>query len=402
MQKEKKKLCIATLDPFNGGGVFSMVDFFYPHAKNKYDPSIVYNLLPGFRSGFFDVSLVKFLLGSRPKVVRENVFHMKGIGIQRVFPLFEFLNYVFNLDKWKEVFGEFDIFFALGGANIVAMPFALLGKDFSIWVASTLYEDRIDRIKKEPFLRKIRNLISLPFLLVIEKYVFKKAKKILTISNYTKGSILKKYPFVENKIETVFYPIDTDFFKPAIIGSAGERYILFTGRITDERKNIRLLIKAFSLLPSEFKDIKLKLVGRLPFDDLITLCRGLGIEKRVEFPGFLKKEDFLLAYQGASLFVIPSFQEGLCISGLEAMACGIPVVSTKCGGPEDFVIDGVNGFLCENDNINDISKKILHFFTIGEEERKKMSTNARNYILDNHNQLKIWDKLGGVLDDENE
>ena len=45
------------------------------------------------------------------------------------------------------------------------------------------------------------------------------------------------------------------------------------------------------------------------------------------------------------LFVLPSHQEGLCIAALEAMACGCPVVSTRCGGPEEFVIDGETGIL---------------------------------------------------------
>jgi glycosyltransferase involved in cell wall biosynthesis len=53
--------------------------------------------------------------------------------------------------------------------------------------------------------------------------------------------------------------------------------------------------------------------------------------------------------QTLDLFVIPSHQEGLCIAALEAMACGVPVVSTRCGGPEDYVIDGVTGQLVARD-----------------------------------------------------
>jgi len=47
------------------------------------------------------------------------------------------------------------------------------------------------------------------------------------------------------------------------------------------------------------------------------------------------------------VFVIPSFQEGLNIAGLQAMACGVPVISTRCGGPEDYVIEGETGFLVD-------------------------------------------------------
>lgn len=396
MEKEKPRLCIATLDPLNRGGVLSMAEFIYFHSKNKYKPSLVYNVLPSLRTELSDLSFAKFIFGATPKIIKETVLGMNGIGIQRVFPLFEFLNYVLNLGQWNAALKEFDIFFAAGGSNHAATSFALSGKDFSIWVASMLYEDRIDRIKKEQLLRKIRDYISLPFLLFFERIIYKKAKKIFAVSNYTRKKIVKAYPFVSGKIETLFFPIDSDYFTPGEESNTS-KYILFTGRISDDRKNITLLVKAFSLLPLEFKDIKLKLVGGSPSEELIDLCKKLGVNDRVEFPDYLDRQGLLRAYQGASLFVIPSFQEGLCISGLEAMSCRVPVISTKCGGPEDFIVDGVNGFLCENDNVNDMAEKITNFFKMGDEKRKKFGIEARDFVLRNHNQQKIWDRCEFVI-----
>jgi glycosyltransferase involved in cell wall biosynthesis len=52
--------------------------------------------------------------------------------------------------------------------------------------------------------------------------------------------------------------------------------------------------------------------------------------------------------QTLDVFVLPSHQEGLCIAALEALACGVPVVATRCGGPEEFVIAGVSGKLVES------------------------------------------------------
>ncbi len=63
----------------------------------------------------------------------------------------------------------------------------------------------------------------------------------------------------------------------------------------------------------------------------------------------LAREELALQLQSFDVFVLPSHQEGLCISALEAMACGVPVVSTRCGGPEEFVIDGESGLLVDND-----------------------------------------------------
>ena len=60
---------------------------------------------------------------------------------------------------------------------------------------------------------------------------------------------------------------------------------------------------------------------------------------------YLEPPQLAAVMQRWDLFVIPSHQEGLCISALEAMACGVPVVSTRCGGPEDFVLPGRTGTL---------------------------------------------------------
>jgi glycosyltransferase involved in cell wall biosynthesis len=61
-------------------------------------------------------------------------------------------------------------------------------------------------------------------------------------------------------------------------------------------------------------------------------------------PG-LSRIEMSRCMQTLDLFVLPSHQEGLCISALEAMACGVPVVSTRCGGPEEFVVPGATGSL---------------------------------------------------------
>jgi glycosyltransferase involved in cell wall biosynthesis len=61
----------------------------------------------------------------------------------------------------------------------------------------------------------------------------------------------------------------------------------------------------------------------------------------------MPREQLVRFYQRLGVFVIPSLQEGLGIVGLEAMACGCPVVSTRCGGPEEYVIEGRTGMLAE-------------------------------------------------------
>ena len=83
-------------------------------------------------------------------------------------------------------------------------------------------------------------------------------------------------------------------------------------------------------------DAKLLLIGDEPISDLYDLVAKLNLNDRVEFHGVKPYSEMISYYQRASVFAIPSLQEGLGIVGLEAMACGLPIVSTRCGGPEDF------------------------------------------------------------------
>jgi glycosyltransferase involved in cell wall biosynthesis len=80
-------------------------------------------------------------------------------------------------------------------------------------------------------------------------------------------------------------------------------------------------------------------------------------------------------YREIDVFAIPSRQEGLCIAGIEAMASGVPIVSTRCGGPEDYVCPGKTGLLVgfESDAIADAIVAIAQDRVL----RNAMSANAR-------------------------
>ncbi len=398
--EESKRLCIITLDPENKGGILLMMSFFYRMAReNNLTPFLVYNIVPSLRNdeNCQDITFLKFLKGHKPKICEEEKYNMKGLGIERVLPEFEFLNYILNKNLWEKILKDQDNIFVIGGNNLCAMPCVLLKKSFSLWVASTLYEDRIDRIKREKFIRKLRDYVSLPILLCFEKIIFKKAEKIFALSNYTKNKIIEKYKIDSDKIEIIPYPVDTNKFYPLDFFQRKNDYLLFTGRFNDERKNIFLLLKAFAEVHSLFPNLKLKLVGDKPNKSIIDFLNKNKINDFVEIIDFLKNEELINFYQNALLFIIPSYQEGLCISGLEAMSCGIPVISTKCGGPEDYVKDGYNGFLVGNNNLKELKEAIIKYINLNEAEKIKMSQNARNYIVENFSVEIVWQKFSEYL-----
>ncbi|MER3536302.1 MAG: glycosyltransferase family 1 protein [Thermus sp.] len=116
----------------------------------------------------------------------------------------------------------------------------------------------------------------------------------------------------------------------------------FVGRLAPQ-KNPLLLIRAFALVQKKYPDATLVMVGKGPFEELLREeVKRLGLEGKVYWPGAI---DGRMAMRVFDVFVLPSDYEGFPYVLLEAMAEGLPVVSTRVGGSEDAILDGENGFI---------------------------------------------------------
>jgi len=142
--------------------------------------------------------------------------------------------------------------------------------------------------------------------------------------------------------------VDTRLFTPAI-GATVRGRLGFAGRFNDPRKNIGLLLQAVARLRGEGHDVSAVLMGDTPDAEMLRQVEAMGLAGYIVFQPGLSRETMRDWMQTLDVFVLPSHQEGLCIAALEAMACGVPVVSTRCGGPEEFVIPGVTGRLVAAD-----------------------------------------------------
>lgn len=111
-----------------------------------------------------------------------------------------------------------------------------------------------------------------------------------------------------------------------------------------ERKGQHHLIEAIKRLADDGVPVALELVGTgdaEPANE--ALARRLGVADRVRFAGYVPRERIAAAFAGAHVFALPSYNEGMAIAALEAMASGLPVVLTRTGGTEELVEEGVNG-----------------------------------------------------------
>jgi glycosyltransferase involved in cell wall biosynthesis len=211
-----------------------------------------------------------------------------------------------------------------------------------IWCATPFLEERKDRQNRMGVWRRWADkLFMVPLLSLMERYVLARSDLILPISNYTADRFRDMGRTDAMTVLTV--PVDCGAFvpppTPAPAGVVG-----FAGRLGDPRKNVSMLIEAIALLKSEGVSVALRLTGQ-PNTEIGAAIAKHGLDAIVEFTGVLERRDLPAFYQSLDIFALPSHQEGLGIVGIEAMAAGVPVVSTRNGGAEDYVIDGENGLL---------------------------------------------------------
>ena len=139
-------------------------------------------------------------------------------------------------------------------------------------------------------------------------------------------------------------------------------------------KRIPDIIKIFNNIQKEIPS-KLLMIGEGPEKkDAKKLVKKLGLEDNVVFLGNSYEIDRILCY--SDLFVLPSETESFCLSALEAMASGAPVISTNSGGLPEVNVQGVSGYLSNVGDIADMSKNAIHILS-DEARLQEFKTNAR-------------------------
>lgn len=170
--------------------------------------------------------------------------------------------------------------------------------------------------------------------------------------------------------------VDTEFFTPSERKNRNRTRILFAGRLYVQ-KDLPTLLRASDFLVKRGREIEVLIVGDGPERErLVSLVRQMGLLEVVNFRGWLDRTMMRSIYSEADVFVLPSIDEGMPNVVLEAMASGIPVVVTRVRGNVDLVEDGVNGFLFEPGDAEEL-KRLLEKVVDDEKLRVQIGKNAR-------------------------
>lgn len=195
--------------------------------------------------------------------------------------------------------------------------------------------------------------------------------------------------------------VDADVFHPDPTRAPLTGHVLCVGRLNDVRKNIGLLLEAYALLPEALRHRhRLVLAGSGgPSADFWGRVAELGLQERVEFMHRPDEATLVGLYQRAAVFALPSDEEGLGVVVLEAMACGVPAVCTRSGGPDGIISDGVDGRLVPLEDAPAMASALEGVLSeVGTNRAMGLAARAtieRRYALEVAGEafLDVWDKL---------
>src|SRR5215468_10197276 len=229
-----------------------------------------------------------------------------------------------------------------------------------------------------------RYRVVYPFLSPIIRRVWQKAKYVVAKC----AGEIEMIHALDSGVNVRFIPngVDLAVFQPgAGIPDDGPLHVVCVARLI-ERKGQGHLIEAIKRLTDSGVDVVLSLIGtgdlQRNYEDQ---ARKLDIQDRVRFVGYVPREEINAYYNSAGVFALPSYNEGMSLAALEAMAAGLPLVVTRTGGTAELVEEGVNGYSFNWADIDTLTN-YLHMFAKDRALARRMGAashaRARSYSWD--------------------
>jgi glycosyltransferase involved in cell wall biosynthesis len=216
----------------------------------------------------------------------------------------------------------------------------------------------------------------------------------ISVSNFTKEKLIDQIGISEEKIAVIYNGINLDLFKKT---SVDEKYpdptIVTVCRLVSY-KRVEDLIKAIKILKADIPNIKLKIIGDGPQKEYLkTLSKDLGIIDRIDFLGKISDtQDMIRVLKKSHVFALPSITEGFGMVIIEALAAGIPHVSSDIPPIREITDGDIGGFLCKTKNCKDLALKIKSLLT---DESKRIDV-MKNVSL--HLEKFDWSNLAIELE----
>lgn len=279
----------------------------------------------------------------------------------------------------KGMFGEFDVIYVHYAAHN-ALPLLILKRvkrNIKIFI-NVHGSDVVPEIKsQEKYQKYVKKLLRISDIVITPSYYY---KKLVTEKYKIEDSKVKVFPSggvnknifhkKENKLEG-FNELKLN---------PNNNYIGFVGRL-DVGKGWEIFLKAIKKLKdlSYLNERRVILVGKgSQQKEYEALVASLGLQNDIVYFPLLPQEKLSQVYNCLEVFCFPTMRKGesLGLVGLEAMACGVPVIGSRIGGLLDYIEDGENGLLFDVGSDEDLTQKLINFFALDESEKMNMKNAA--------------------------
>ena len=273
-----------------------------------------------------------FLRGAEQLGRTPHVLHQPYV------PLADSVNQLLRAGRIAAATREAGSVWVVAAAAPYGYPAARSGRPYAAWIATSLDDEWRARQTGLPLTRRLALAANAPLLKWLERMTLRGARRVYATSPASRATLATAAGVPIERIGILRIPVDIDEFRPEADESWLTRLdhptVVFVGRGDDPRKNVRLLLDAWPMIRESLPGARLRLVGRPPRTPLPA-----GVEAAGDVASVAD------ALRTASLFVLPSLQEGFGIVVAEALACGVPVVVTPSGGPEELVAESGGGLV---------------------------------------------------------
>ena len=211
--------------------------------------------------------------------------------------------------------------------------------------------------------------------LPMQKHTASKLQNIICVSQSSKEDVIAEFNVKEERITVISNGIDIENFKPSSDSKTLDFKIVTTASSDIPLKGLRHLILALPRVLREYPLTRLTVIGKSPKKSKLNkLIDDLNLEDKITFKSGISENEIVDIYHDSDIAVIPSLYEGFGFGAGEAMACGVPLISTDSGGLKQVI--GESALKIEPGSVQQIEESIIKLFN-EEETRNELSKKGR-------------------------
>ena len=239
--------------------------------------------------------------------------------------------------------------------------------------AATTWKERLSINRWHSFLR-------------MQKKVAPQLNRIICPSNQSKADVIEEFKVNKENVDVVLNGIDLDSFNRDDNVEKKPYRIITTASADVPLKGLKFLIEAMTEIIDEIPAAHLVVLGRAKKKgDIIKQISRLNLEDKISFHSGLSQSEVVSLYSSSHICVIPSLYEGFGFGAGEAMACGLPLISTQSGGLKEVI--GQDAVIIESESSKAIVKAVKDLFS-NKEKQLALSRAGRKRMEDEFNWIK--------------